>query len=365
MRFFFFLFCSISFCGVHAQFVTDFNLNSSIKMDGLYVDGDTLYLAEGWDGDRIFKVEPNGDVSTFASGLDGPIDIVRREDGTFYVSEWNAARISQIDGGTVSIYATVAAGPGPMTIDEDETIYVTHNVNDGSGSITTIDVLGNVSVLAEEGLLINPGGIDFASDGNLYVANFNNGNILRIEADTTITVLATIPSDGFWKTGHLKAKGDSLFVSGIGDHNVYLVELDGSVNVFSGTGAAGHLGGTLSEAEFNNPNGMGFNESNSKLFVAKAFGAADYIQQINWGVSSLTKNEEVNIFEVFPNPASNILNVLAHNQEVYEVQLMNLAGELLLSTTDLQIDISGLNKGTYFIVLQTSSGQESSLFVKN
>ncbi|MBK7008115.1 MAG: hypothetical protein IPH36_05575 [Saprospiraceae bacterium] len=124
--------------------VSDFTLSSSIKTDGLFFDNDTLYVAEGWSGSRVFKILPDGEVTIFCTNLDGPIDVVRKSQGNFYVSEWNSGRIAEITPmGIVSSYISVSPGPGPMALDKDDNIYVTHNINNGSGSITRIDTAGN------------------------------------------------------------------------------------------------------------------------------------------------------------------------------------------------------------------------------
>lgn len=354
---------------LNGQEVESFSLDSSIKMDGIYRDGDTLYIAEGWDGERIFKVLPDGEVITFAEGLSGPVALVKRENGNLYVSEWNASRLSVVNYlGEVAVYASIAAGPGPMTMDESETIYVTHNVNDGSGIISTIDVDGTVSVLAEGAPLINPGGIDFGTDGNLYVANFNNANIVQIKPDTTMSVIATIPAAGFWKTGHLTAGQDQLFVTAISSHKIYTVDFDGTVSEYAGTGELGHVDGPLETCQFSNPNGIVLDHETGTLYITKAFGPANYVQFIDIGFAGVPTFESSDFpISIYPNPSNGIAMLDLSKIDDANVVVYNLAGELiqnygLVTTPTLELNLRG-HSGIFLVKIMNSENAYSTRIV--
>lgn len=306
----------INYCS--GQVVYDFSLSSNIKMDGLYCDQDTLYAAEGWDGSRIFKITPDGKVSVFAYGLSGPIDIVRRSSGIFYVSEWTKSRISQITpDGKVSIYRQTLPGPGPMTIDLNENIYVTHNINDGSGYVSKISSDGNLSIIAQDSLLINPGGIALDETGHLFVANFNNGQIIKIDTNLTMSLFATIPVSGTWKTGYMKYSNGVLFVSSIAGNKIFQISAEGIVNTYAGNGNDGHSGGMESNVQFSNPSGIVFNDLESKLYVARSFGVANYIQIIETATSDITEAEHPLLefkFEIYPNPIKDISKIVYTNR---------------------------------------------------
>ncbi len=62
------------------------------------------------------------------------------------------------------------------------------------------------------------------------------------------------------------------------------------------------------------------------------------------GVGITETNNEINIF---PNPATNLLNVT--NIENADIQIFNIVGELVISTKETSIDVSTLATGTYIV----------------
>ncbi|RDY57744.1 hypothetical protein [Flagellimonas nanhaiensis] len=270
---------SINLC---AQEITKLQLDQIIFTDGIFVEKDgTIYATEGWDGDKIYEVNPNGKIKVFASGLKGPIDIAKGKDGFFYVSEWKGAQLSKIDPkGNVNHFATVKPGPGPMTQDALGNLYVTHNVNDGKGNISKITLDGQVEIFSEDDKLINPGGIDFDSNGNLYVSNFNNANIVKINPSGKSSILATVPGDKQWRTGHLKIIDDTIYITALMDHRIYRVSLAGKVETLAGTGEQGQGVGNALSTKLANPNGLFFNEESNELYFTEAFAKTGFIQKI-------------------------------------------------------------------------------------
>lgn len=354
-----------------AQYVDEIVLDKTINTDGIFIESDsTIYSTEAWNGTRINKISPDGTVEVFATGLKGPIDILKGLDGNFYVSEWTGSSVAKVtSAGEVSKFATIKPGPGPMTMDAEGNIYVTHNINNGSGFVSKIDVEGNVSIYASGSPIVNPGGIDIDDDGNLYVANFNDGRIVRVDTAGNKDVMATVPGNGTWKTGHLKYISGFIYISAIEDHRIYRMDLNGNIEVFAGTGEAGRVNGSLTESKFNNPNGLGKFENGSKLYVTSAFGPANYVQRINFPTTSVAENEAANVgFYLNPNypnpfnPATTISFVLTGISDVNLVVYDSLGRTvakliddvLQAGTHQIEFDASDLSSGTYLYTLRAN-----------
>jgi ELWxxDGT repeat protein len=64
-------------------------------------------------------------------------------------------------------------------------------------------------------------------------------------------------------------------------------------------------------------------------------------------------------FAIYPNPSSNLLNILT-KEKIIEVLLFDVTGKKLLSTTRSNIDVSKLMNGTYIIKVKTTRGFGSS-----
>ncbi len=268
--------------GVYGQDVSKLHLDEVITTDGLFVDSDgTIYATEGWSGDKVYTISPSGVVSVFAQGLKGPIDILKGKDDNFYVSEWNAPQLSRISKtGKVEKFVSVKMGAGPMTQDTNGNLFVTHNVNDGTGYISKVTLSGEVSIFSEGQHLINPGGIDFDSNGNLYVSNFNNANIVKVDSKGKQQVIATVPGDKEWRTGHLKIIGDVIYVSALMDHRIYKVSLDGKIETLAGTGEPGNAVGEAKKTKLFNPNGLFYDNNSGQLLFSIAFAKSGFIQKI-------------------------------------------------------------------------------------
>ena len=83
--------------------------------------------------------------------------------------------------------------------------------------------------------------------------------------------------------------------------------------------------------------------------------------------SSASIEENTVVANVFPNPASDVLNITASN-EVSTVAIIGMDGKVI-STTDVNgtaasVNISALNAGVYFYEVVTVEGTVRSTFVK-
>ncbi len=195
---------------------------------GVFVDrGGDIYVADS-ENNRIRKISPFSlrTVSTAAgSGLPGyengppdeakfnfPNDLVVGSDGAIYVTEFNNHTVRKIfPGGPVITWAgNGAAGyadglrdqsrlnrPGGIAIDGADNLYVTEW---GNQRIRKIDPAGNVTTLAGTGsrgyvdgpaweaCFDSPDGIAVDTYGNVYVTEFGNPVIRRIAGGEVTTI---------------------------------------------------------------------------------------------------------------------------------------------------------------------------------
>ena len=83
----------------------------------------------------------------------------------------------------------------------------------------------------------------------------------------------------------------------------------------------------------------------------------------NVGISENTY--VLSTFELYPNPATNQLNIVAKDLNIQSIAIKNIAGQTVLTTTNtLNIDVSTLPKGTYIVALTTENGIGYKRFVK-
>ncbi|MFA9430776.1 ScyD/ScyE family protein [Egicoccus sp. AB-alg2] len=86
----------------------------------------------------VFRVDRrSGAASSVATGLTGAVDLAVAGDGTIYVAELFAGRISAVSGGAVSTLVEVDS-PAAIEVARDGTVYATTGAFGPSGAVVTI-----------------------------------------------------------------------------------------------------------------------------------------------------------------------------------------------------------------------------------
>lgn len=162
--------------------------------------------------------------------------------------------------------------PTDLVVTDDWTVYV---ADFGNHRIRKIDPDGRVSTLAGSGpgyadgrgdkaAFFNPNGLALGPDGNLYVADAGNARIRKVTPDGWVT---TVAGDGLrgvvdgpgnkarfaYPTGLTFAPDGTLFVVDRWAHMVRAIAPDGQVRIVAGGGQAGFVDGPNIHARFNNP----------------------------------------------------------------------------------------------------------------
>lgn len=77
------------------------------------------------------------------------------------------------------------------------------------------------------------------------------------------------------------------------------------------------------------------------------------------------EHQNANLFSVYPNPTSGMLNIaMTANQSIKKTTITNVLGQNILTSMSTTMDISSLNKGTYFITVETEKGKQTQRVIK-
>ena len=126
--------------------------------------GSTGYGLGGFSGD--------GGMAT-AAQLDSPWDVAVDSSGNVYIADWGNHRIRKVDiSGTITTFAGAGTGFD----------------SDGTGPAT-------------EALLNLPGGVAVDSSGNVYIADWGNHRIRKVDTSGTITTITGNGVQGFGGDG--------------------------------------------------------------------------------------------------------------------------------------------------------------------
>jgi len=228
-----------------------------------------VYMADfgpgltGVPGTKVYKISLEGEVTLFASGFLGASGNDFDSDGNLYQSNIQSNEISKISpDGTVTKFADSGDGPVGIVVDpKNDDVYV---CNCRENTITKITQNNTSSVFASGELFRCPNGIDMDKDGNLFVANFGNGDVLKITPSGEVSVFTTIPGNN---NGHLLFRGDDLFVVARGDHRIYRIIRDGEFEIYVGNGSRGNVNGDLINAQLSLPNDISFSPDGKFMYI--------------------------------------------------------------------------------------------------
>lgn len=241
----------------------------------------TVYVADAGESNRIRKITPDGEVTTFAGGSEGfadglatsasfntPGSLAIDADGNLYVADTGNNRIRKITPeGQVSTVAgdgTAGYRDGPasqaqfngpigIAVDERGRISVADTYNDRIRLITSD---GQVSTVAGTGtpgyadgdrnnsLFDTPCGIVAATDGSLIVADTGNDRLRKITPEGNVT---TLPNTDLSNPIGLALSHDNfLYVTELDRSRVIQIAPDGTLSVVAGDGSE----------RFNQPTGI-------------------------------------------------------------------------------------------------------------
>ena len=252
------------------------------------------YVADA-GGNRIRKVDPTGRITTVAgtgvSGYTGdsgpatqaqlytPFGVAADPFGNLFISDTTNLAIRKVDtSGTITTFATDPSFSDLLTVVSDNSgnLYV---ADDGNCVVHKITSTGAVSIVAgvvgncgyngdgipaTTALLNGPYGVAIDARGNLYLGDYGNNRVRKVNTSGIITTIAGNGNCGFSGDGGTATlamlcspEGVAVDPSGnvyIGDYSnlrIRKVNRAGKINTIAGSGLAGYNGDNLPAASTN------------------------------------------------------------------------------------------------------------------
>lgn len=253
--------------------VNSFNASGGVSFgpDGNIYVADFGNLLSNADGTTVYRVTPQGVVSTFATGFSGASGNAFDASGNLIQANITAGRLDQVSpsGVRTTIASTGLQGPVGVAVASNGDIFV---ANCGGNSISRISN-GVVSAFVTGSGLSCPNGLTFDPDGNLYTINFNNGNIYKIDPQGQIALLATTPGSSFRPSGgngHIVYGNGRMYLTSNANSQIFEMTLDGQLSVLAGSGSLGSQDGAAEQATFSLPNGIAISPDGRYLYVNSA-----------------------------------------------------------------------------------------------
>ena len=420
----FFVLSAFWISGIHAQQVSTYagtgnsgSLNGTtatcefISPEQMAFDSHhNLYVADG-QSRIIRKIDTEGNVTTFAGTggygyVDGPVaeakfsaplGIAIDKFDNIYISDNENSVIRKID--TLGIVTTFSGSGTPglqdgnasearfnspvyMCFDDSMNLYV---VGTFSHAIRKIDPMGNVTTFVGNGTIGFEDGTGQSATFNFpmsivydkfnhlfYVSDQQNCAIRKVTPDGEVTTIAGTGVPGYQNGEGASAqfyfpKGltlDSLgniYVAGRQDQTIRKIDTEYNVTTVAGIPMMrGYTDGDTSVARFSRPVSV-LMDSDNNILVADNFNHV--IRNVSLsGVTGINKKGQEGQVTVFPNPASDYINLsfikpLANlNVEIISITGQKVSMQSFSFSDNIRINIQGQSPGIYFARIYANDG---------
>lgn len=203
-----------------------------------------------------------------------PLGVAFSSTGVCYVADYGGNRIRKVTRDGVATSFVTVTRPYGMAFAANGDLYVAagHKILRVAPDGTQTTFAGTGTVGTDNGARLsatfnNPVGLVFDAGGNLYVTDYDNNLIRKIDAGGTVSTLATVQGPyGIALNG-----AGNLVVAANRANQVLTVTPAGTVTVLAGSGTAATADGTGTGASFNTPIGLSLDPAGN-AYVTEEYG---------------------------------------------------------------------------------------------
>ena len=353
------IFCLTSTLFLQAQNVSTLLNNPTQKVtDDMILDDDGNLYGSDYTGTSIYKITPQGVVSTFATGFNTPNGLAFDSQNNLFVGDIYSHRIYKLSStGTFLDTFFVNTPSGLIKMNGSDTILFTqYQLN----QISRLAPDGNISPMYTGAPMNGPVGLTYDPAGTLYIGNFNNRQVHKFENDS-MKYIATMPGPaGGWQGFIVYARG-ILWGTGYTDNKIYTIYPNyvDSTRLFAGS-VAGNTDGPVGIATFNAPNGI----------IPSITGDSIYISDYNSGrirvitdfILAINEQTVKSSIKLYPNPFTDKIHIEIKDESIKNIKLVDLSGKLIQTfSAASQLSLGHLIQGVYILEIRTN---RSSYFQK-
>ena len=193
--------------------------------------------------------------------------------------------------------------------------------------------------------------------GGFFIDNVQYGQTIKDDVPWTKYSVALSPGNHLleWKYGNQLTEGDyenSFYIDDItvgNAYNVYRANCDGSGQTL--------IAEDVVNAQFIDNDWITLPIGQYKYGISIDGGHTIYWSEcIDKDYQGVGENEIVDV-AVYPNPAQNLIIIRANDDSpLQRVDLYDVTGQLIISSTDTEINVSELESGIYFVNILTEKG---------
>lgn len=354
---------------MNAQVVTTILDAPTQVDDALFRDPAGHLYGSHYMGSNVYRMAPDGGVTTFVGGLNTANGIAMNALGQFYVADNNGDRIYQVANDGTPLDTFMIANPsGLLKAWVSDTILFTQYLPDKLGKLAPD---GTITIAFDGAPLNGPVGLAYTDDGTLYVANYTDRKIHRVVGGT-LEYVATVPGPSSGVLGFITAGGGTLYGTSWNSHAIYAIEpaYTDSVRLIAGGNGQGNTDGDVATAQFNQPNGILAVAGGDTLFVSD-FGSKN-IRMITGVLTGIAEQGGPEVLRIIPDASGRSITLAvdrswpqASTCEIRDVQgRMVYSRRIGMEVQLLTVPIGSLSAGAYTVVLRGKGRSSVGRFAK-
>ncbi len=356
---------------LNSQTVT--TVTDGLFHDGLALDINGNLYGSDYSGDSVFKLDVNGNVSTFVSGLNTPNGIGVNSNNEIYICDHENNRILKYNdqGDELASYPTLTPAGIKKMPNSDDMLFVGY----GNNTINQLSSDGTITELFSGSPLNGPAGIAFDDNGVIFIGNFNDRRIHKYD-NGVLTYVAQLPSRGINSNflGFLTYANGFLYATQLGEHRVYQINPQNvdDFEVYAGS-TIGNADGNVADATFNLPNGILASPDGETIYVSDA-GTKNLriISDVTLSINEL-KEADFSLL-LYPNPSREMLTIkgVLLEQSSFDVAVYDTLGQRVFSESnpfktkafERNINTSTWSSGVYTVLITSGKYRTSEKVVK-
>ena len=300
--------------------------------------------------------------------------------GTLWVGPFNISSI----GGDATPFLVDLDNDGDLDLfagGSNSGVWYYENVGTENVASFTFPIANPFSIIGPSGIT-KPYMVDIDDDNDLdFFMGSTDGNTYFYEntgaVGNPVFALSVTNPFGLMNVGERSAPS-FVDIDEDGDFDALIGARDGNLYYFENIGTPNNaVFNTMESNPFNLQNigddakpyfGDLDDDGDLDLMVGSALGDYYYFENITT-ISSIDQLEN-EVIEIFPNPANNIVNIIGLNDDsMIDIAILNLVGQLVYEqrfdhSKNLEIDLSVISAGSYFIQLKRNGSSITKKLIK-
>ena len=265
-----------------------------------------MYIAD-FNNNRVRKVDTNGLIASVGTGFSGPGGLAVDACGNVYVADYFNDQIRKVatNGAVSTVAGSVGYGfsgdggaatnarlykPQAVAVDLTGNLFIADDYNhrirkvDTNGIIMTVAGNGGAGYSGNGGpatnaMLHNPSGVTVDPAGNLYIGDWENSRVQKVDASG---IISTVAGGGWGGDGGVATNANlyapsavaadalgNLYIADTWHNRIRMVDTNGIITTVAGNGIAGYSGdeSAATNASIASPRGIHF-DSAGNLYIA-------------------------------------------------------------------------------------------------